>query len=145
MILPLESSRYASDTEAGLLLVGFPVHSCECVCVCVSLFVCEFVMGCLCVHPALHPQIHSSFYPSIHPSMGSSRSQSLQNCTSAISADVTLQVYNVSVDADAFLDIDGYSMETAEESCPPPLSPAVASKPQLERVACKLAFMLRFV
>ncbi len=115
------------------------------VCVCVSLFVCEFVMGCLCVHPALHPQIHSSFYPSIHPSMGSSRSQSLQNCTSAISADVTLQVYNVSVDADAFLDIDGYSMETAEESCPPPLSPAVASKPQLERVACKLAFMLRFV
>lgn len=54
-------------------------------------------------------------------------------------------MYNVSVDADAFLDIDGYSMESAEESCPPPLNSDVASKPQLERFACKLASILFYI
>ena len=47
-------------------------------------------------------------------------------------------MYNVSVDADAFLDIDGYSMESAEESCPPPLNSDSSNRLYLEKkgIAC---------
>ena len=64
MILGLESSRYAGDTETGLLL-----------------FVCKFVIVCLCVHPSCTPSQNLFLHPSIRfqdPAQGPSPS-SLQD------------------------------------------------------------------
>ena len=107
------------------------------------LFVCKFVIVCLCVHPSIHPKIYS-FHPSVLKIQLRDLPRLLCKTALFLFEVVTLQVYNVSVDADAFLDIDGYSMESAEESCPP-LNSDVASRPQLERFACKLASILFYI
>lgn len=110
------------------------------------------VCDSLSMRPSILHSITKFIPPSIHPSVFNVFKIQLRDlprvfCKTALFLFevVTLQVYNVSVDADAFLDIDGYSMESAEESCPHPLNSDVASKPQLERFACKLASILFYI